>query len=61
MSGSKKDVIDWSIGDIRKRANKYVKFTDHARIDMIEDDISVDEVSSVINTGEIICQVMLTH
>jgi len=54
MITSKKDVTEWDIGDIKKRANKHVKFTDHARIEMIEDNISVDEVLFVINTGEII-------
>ncbi len=43
-----------NIQEIRKRAKGYVRFTDHARVGMAEDNISVDNVFQLINNDEII-------
>jgi len=39
--------------EIRRRAKTYIKFTEHARLAMREDDITVDDVISTL-TGEVI-------
>ncbi len=42
------------IEEIKKRSKIHVKFTDHARIEMLNDDIRVDDIRAVINSGGVI-------
>ncbi len=42
------------ISKIRKRSKSHVKFTDHAREEMANENIRVDDILKVIDTGEII-------
>ncbi len=42
------------IEETGKRSKIHVKFTDHARIEMLNDNIRVDDILAVVNTGEVI-------
>jgi len=42
------------IAEIRKRSKTHVKFTYHARIEMLNDNIRVDDIHAVIDSGEVI-------
>jgi len=48
-----KQIIKLNINEIRKRAKKNTKFTDHSRIEMLNDRITVDEIFEAIDSGEI--------
>lgn len=48
------DEVGMKIEEIRKRARIHIKFTDHARIEMADDNIRVDDIHFILDRGEII-------